>query len=268
MRITEDRGYKRAFIVVLIAVLLSSCVFIGSLLAWLTDFDEFESEGVLEIGKVDFEIYTKNSSNQYVELTTIVDNSTGVTVAQTAQPLEITGSTTIRNFTLAVRNTGTVEAIMRATLQIYYEDDNGVKTTCLLADTFTLDNQISITNTDWVNDFANNNAVASGYTYYNNVIEPYVISSVDSEGTIVNETQADHEVNILTQILVPEAMKSKTYYVTVRIDGVAHAGNIYQEKSEGSEVAVDAYPFGYLSDDFLNNKWTAWQRRYSHENDA
>ena len=57
MNLQKDKKYRFAFLVVLVVVLLSSCIFVGSVLAWLTDEDIHESNNIIEIGAVDFDIY-------------------------------------------------------------------------------------------------------------------------------------------------------------------------------------------------------------------
>ena len=55
--------------------------------------------------------------------------------------------------------------------------------------------------------------------------------------------------------------KVLTYYIEViQVDGVAYAGNIYQEdtRKDGEyDVPVTAYPFGHVDD--LPTTWTAWK---------
>lgn len=255
---TQEKKYKSAFIVVLIVVLLSSCIFIGSVLAWLTDKDTHGSEGIIEIGAVDFDIY-----NGDTKVTTIKKNSDGVTVVDTnSYILELEGGSTIRNIDLTIRNTGTVSAIMRVTMSIYYYDDYGYKCPCILSTTSTFDNHISITNTGWVNDFEGN--VSSGYAYYNSQINPYTIRTAHSvTGEITSQDITANAVSVITQILVPETQKDRTYYLDlIRVDGVAYFGNIYQEDADNAvggeyDVPVTAYPFGGIED--IPESWTAWK---------
>ena len=63
-----------------------------------------------------------------------------------------------------------------------------------------------------------------------------------------------------TEILVPESMKNTTYYIELTVEGVAHAGNIYQEDADTEQdIPVEAYPFGILTEDLLS-EWGAWRR--------
>ena len=259
---SKNNSLKMAMIVVLIVVLLASSILVGSVLAWLTDRDEFDDGDRIKIGSVDFDIYNGNT-----KITATKNNADGITPEDlttiTSQEIEITGgANATRNLDLTIRNTGTVAAIMRATIQIMYEDASGNKLPCLIAETFTLDSQIAIHHSDWINDFSGNGTVASGYTYYNKKINPYTVKSVDTDGNVVSQDITANAVEILSQILVPDSMKSATYFITISVEGVAHSGNIYQEdadKTAGNsyEIPVSAYPFGSI--DNLPEEWIAWK---------
>lgn len=264
----KERKYYKGFVAVLMIVLLSCCIFIGSVLAWLTDRDIHRSEDIIVIGAVDFDIYNGNT-----KITTIKHESEeagGVTiVSPTSKPVEVLGGSTIRDIDLTIRNTGTVSAIMRITFTIYYLDANGDRCPCILASTSTFDNHISITNSGWVNDFSNvtdnvegENTAVAGYSYYNSQIHPYTIRTAHNlTGEITTQNVTAHAVPVITQMLVPESQKNTTYYIEViEVDGVAYSGNIYQEdihKDGEYDVPVQAYPFGHVED--LPIAWTAWR---------
>ena len=263
----KEKKYYKAFIAVLMIVLLSCCVFVGTVLAWLTDEDIHKTVDIIEIGAVDFDIYHSGAP-----ITSLKHNSTSnsaIVVSPTSRALEVLGGSTIRNIDLTIRNTGTVSAIMRVTLAIYYIDENGDRCPCILAESSTFDNHISITNSGWVNDFSNinngneaSNTAATGYTYYNSQIHPYTIRTAHNlTGEITEQNVTAHEVPVITQMLVPESKKNLSYFIEViQVDGVAYAGNIYQEDTrKGGEydVPVTAYPFGHVDD--LPTAWTAWK---------
>lgn len=267
MQKLQERKYYKAFIAVLMIVLLSCCVFVGSLLAWLTDEDIKKSEGVIEIGSVDFEIYKGD-----VKITTIKHNSeesSAIIVSPTSKVVEVESGEIIRDIDLTIRNTGTVSAIMRVTLAIYYYDENDNKVPCILATSSAFDNHISITNTGWINDFSNidsgdetQNSIVVGYSYYNSQIQPYTIRTVHNlTGEVTIQDISAHAVPVLTQILVPESKRDTTYYIEIiQVEGVAYSGNIYQEdlSEDGEhEVPVEAYPFGHVES--LPENWTAWK---------
>ena len=263
----KERKYHKGFIAVLMIVLLSCCIFVGSVLAWLTDEDVHSSEGIIQIGAVDFDIYHGNT-----KITTIKHNSeesSAIIVSPTSKAVEVLGGSTIRDIDLTIRNTGTVSAIMRITFAIYYYDANGDRCPCILATTSTFDNHISITNDNWVNDFSNiddgdesKNTAVAGYSYYNKQIHPYTIRTAHNlTGEITTQDVTAHAVPVITQMLVPESQKNTTYYIEViQVDGVAYSGNIYQEdeRKDGEyDVPVQAYPFGHVED--LPTAWTAWK---------
>lgn len=255
----KSNGQRSIIAVVLIVVLLSSCALIGSLIAWLTDEDVITDPNEIVIGSVDFEIY-----NNGTKITTVKSTSDGTSPNEvsttTSSAVAITGNSTIRDVGITIRNTGTVAAIMRVSLRVYYMSGT-TKIACILKDDgFTLDNQIAIDNTNWVNRLAQNNQVASGYTYYNKVIQPYTISQLNSDGDRVTQNITANEVELMQEILVPESMKDTTYYIELTVEGVAHAGNIYQEEADTvKDIPVEAYPFGILTEDLLS-EWIAWRR--------
>ena len=263
----KEKKYYKAFIAVLMIVLLSCCVLVGSVLAWLTDEDVHETKDIIEIGAVDFDIY--HNGNKITSLKHNSTSASAIVVSSTSKAVEVLGGSTIRDIDLTIRNTGTVSAIMRITLAIYYIDDNGDRCPCILATSSTFDNHISITNSGWINDFSNinsgneaTNTAATGYSYYNNQIHPYTIRTAHNlTGEITSQNVTAHEVPVITQMLVPESKKNLTYYIEViQVDGVAYAGNIYQEdtRKDGEyDVPVTAYPFGHVDD--LPTTWTAWK---------
>ena len=259
IKTSSNKTSKIVMAVVLIVVLLTFCVFAGTMIAWLTDRDERDDGGNIHIGSVDFDIYSGGTL-----ITSTKNNSDGVTDLKIAvsHEVEVSGSTTIRDIDLTIRNTGTVSAIMRVTLSIKFLDVYGVKQQCLLADNLTLDNQISINNTGWVNNFAGNNTVAAGYTYYNSQINPYTVKSINGSGAVTSQDITANEVDVLTQILVPDSMISAKYYITLTVEGVAYSGNIYQEEYDDelgnpSQIPVSAYPFGKREN--LPADWNAWK---------
>ena len=130
-------GYKKSFVIVLIAVLLSSCIFIGTMLAWLTQDITSESTGI-HLGEVDLELYLNET-----KLVASTSNASGVTKI-TASEIVLSGGTTIREVDLSVRNTGNIDAIIRATISIYFKNENGDRVTLIIEDDITLDNGIPI----------------------------------------------------------------------------------------------------------------------------
>lgn len=263
-KVRGNRDYKKAFLVVLIVVLLSSCIFIGTIVAWLKDSEERSSSGNITLGTVDFEIYNGNT-----KLTTIKSNYNGSVRESAATPLEISGTTRLRSLDLKIRNVGTVSAIIRVTLQIYYVDSNGNFVTLFLHNDPTLDNQINIVQgEDWINDFKE---TVSGYSYYNQQVNPYTVKTINydedtGDAIITSEAVTANAVSVLSQILTPESKATQTYYVSIAVDGVAYSGNIYQELKDKADsgdnpnsyqIPVDAYPFGIPES--LPNTWNAWQ---------
>lgn len=270
-KVRGQRDYKVSFLVVLIAVLLSSCIFIGTVVAWLKDTETHSTSDTIKIGYVDFDIYAANTSIASVKTNLpTVDGEEPVVRIKTATPLAITGTSAIRNnIGLQIRNTGTISAIIRVTLQIYYIDDNGNQVALIFKTSPSANNEISMDagSSNWINDFKD--GVSAGYTYYNDQVNPYNIKTIthnaDGSQTISTEAVTTNAVPVLQELLLPDSMKSKTYYVSIIVDGVAYSGNIYQEtrdKNDGNDnttyqIPVEAYPFGLPSS--LPTDWTAWQ---------
>lgn len=262
-KVRGEGTYRKSFLVVLIIVLLSSCIFVGTVFAWLTQKIVRETHDTIVIGTVDFEIYSGNT-----QLTTLKSTADGVvTVSGTGElTIPTNGSDTIRPVALEIRNTGTIDAIMRVTLSIYYKDINNNKVSLVLTSSQpTIDNGIKIQNDGWVNDFKDD--ITSGYVYYNSKISPYYHTpSTDVNDTpVAGTTQivTENAVDVVTQILVPTSMIDTTYYITLTVEGVAYKGNIYQELYENetagtpTDIPVTAYPFGLP--DSLPSGWTGYQ---------
>lgn len=255
--VRRQDGFRKAFVVVLILVLLSSCLFTGTLLAWLTQDTIRDSGDNIKIGSVDFDVYYNNS------LVTSTKSNAGGVSTSTQNEIVLSGSSTIRSVNLKIRNSGTIDAIMRVTISIYQKDSNGNKVALVLSDTPSEDNQIAMQSDGWIRDLKS--GVTSGYMYYNDIINPYTIRRIthndDGSESVTSQDITAHAVSVISQILVPSAMSSTTYYMSVTVEGVAYKGNIYQEtadKNDGKnyQIDVEAYPFGLPST--LPSTWTAW----------
>ena len=274
-KVRGKADYKVSFLIVVIVVLLSSCIFIGTVLAWLKDSETHSTENTLKLGYVDFDIVANDASIATIKTNLpTIEGADPVVRIQTAQPIAISGlGTILDNIGLEIRNTGTISAIIRVTLQIYYEDANGNRVALLFKANPTADNEIAIEtgSTKWIDDFKDN--VSVGYTYYNEQVNPYNIKSIthNADGTqsITTREVDEHAVSVLEQILIPQSVVNRenktTYYVSITVDGVAYSGNIYQEtkaKNDNDDntsyqIPVEAYPFGLPST--LPTNWTAWQ---------
>ena len=254
--IEKKSNYKAVFLMVLLAVVLSFCVLIGSVLAWLETKETPNSSGQIVVGSVDFEIY-----NNTTKITTDKNSFDGLTLAE-ANPVAIAGGSTNRTVAITIRNTGTVSAIIRVTMTIYYLDEHNNPIYVELSNKTQSSlefNEILLQNDNWVNDFKDN--AGSGYTYYNDQIEPYSLRTVDpSTNTVVTQDISANAITVVNQISVPTTMKDKVYYISLQVDGVAHSGNIYSELTkteENRDLPVSAYPFGLPEG--LPAGWTAWQ---------
>lgn len=258
--------YKITFAVVLVVVLLTSCVFVGSVLAWLQERETPSSIGNISIGEVEFEIY-----NGDTKITTDKKNKDGI-ISAAANPLaiDVSGSSNIIDLSsLKIRNIGTIPAIMRVQISIYYVHNNN-NVALLLSDNVNLiGNQIEIDNSTWVNDFAGASETflgsTSGYSYYNSKINPYIIRTLDENDEIVESDPIEaNAVSVINKIRLPDLAirPATTYYISLSVEGVSYSGNIYKEESEGINGDIPAegvrvYPFGIPEG--LPEEWTAWQ---------
>lgn len=212
--------HRVSFIVLLVTIVLVTCVLVGSVLAWLKRNYTRDSEG-LEIGTVAVEIYA-NGTN----VTHTTEHQNGTTW-ECSSPYSIPTGGTTRNLSLTIRNTGTVDALIRATIRVYIVDGNN-NIVCLLGTPQIMASSapmIAMNTTGWYQALPQNNQVASGYMYLSEKLEPY---------TLNGETSSDREIPIISQITVPEGYESTEILVSVTVDAVAHPGNIYKKIYENS----------------------------------
>lgn len=215
-----EHRHRVSFIVLLVTVVLVTCVLVGSVLAWLKRNYTRDSEG-LEIGTVAVEIYA-NGTN----VTHTTEHQNGTTW-ECSSPYSIPTGGTARNLSLTIRNTGTVDALIRATIRVYIVDGNN-NIVCLLGTPQIMASSapmIAMNTTGWYQALPQNNQVASGYMYLSEKLEPY---------TLNGETSSDREIPIISQITVPEGYENTEILVSVTVDAVAHPGNIYKKIYENS----------------------------------
>lgn len=239
----RDR-YKVYFIAILLVVLFVSCVLIGSVYSWLKWETTRDSTG-LQVGTVDIEIYANGSRVDFT------NNHKNGSTWECASPYTIpTSTTTTRTLNLKVRNVGTVDALVRATIRVYSVSNNN-SITYLIGDPGVIVSsavKINMNTTGWYRDLAGNDQVASGYLYLNNKLEPY---------TLNGSTNTNGEVSIISQIVVPDTYKAEAMYVSVTIDAVSYSGNIYKKvyENSASNVAVSVNTEGNTNKTY--SKFTA-----------
>lgn len=261
-RAKEKEKYKLSFLVVLTVVVLCSCVLFGSVLAWLTRTYTHSDDDNL-IGSVELAIFANGT--EVTGSTSVVEGKT-TWVCNT--PYQITGNTTLRNnINLKIRNTGTIDAIVRATINIYYIDDYDDQTTdtdkrpLLIASTTpTVNGTANLDSTNWIYDFPSP-TVACGYMFYNQKLSPYVLRDPGDLDSVAESTVPANEVSIINQILLSESQKDVTIYIDLTVEAVAYAGNIYKKiennQTTAADIPVHALPFGLKEE--LPDSWTAWR---------
>ena len=211
---------------------------------------------ITNLGEVDVEIYYNGSKVNREDV----------------NPITITcsGSDATRTINLKVRNAGTIDTLVRATISIYYLDTSNNRVVYLLVPSPSAENQCTLTNSGWINNLAADNAVASGYMYYNSKLEPYTRHYVNN-GSVATTTDTTKEISIISQVALASTFANKTFYMDVKIDACAYAGNIYKKiynnTVTANDVPVWAYPFGPYENlpgyPFTGTAqaswWTAWQ---------
>lgn len=225
MDIRKNDRFKVYFIAILVVVLFVSCVLAGSVYAWLMWETTRESDG-LKVGTVDIEIYANGSL-----VTSTASHQNGSTWKCNSPYTVPTSTTTTRTLNLKVRNVGTVDALVRATIRVYTENGNN-DIDFILGEPTTMPSGapvITMDTTGWYRDLSANDQVSSGYLYLNNKLEPY---------TLNGSTNSSGEVSIISQIIVPDAYKSTEIKVSVTVDAVSYSGNIYKKIYENSASNV------------------------------
>ena len=254
---------KIPFVLVLTGVVLAFCILIGTVAAWLTkDYNPHSDDN--QFGEVKVELYQNGSkiTGSYVDVG-------GVSHWQCETPYVISGGSEIRDsINLKMRNNGTIDALVRCTITIYYLDSHDNKV-CLVTvtGTPTATNTCKLDTTDWVYDMASENGAAGGYMYYNDQLSPYTYKEIESNtpgDTITEVTVPANEKNILNAIRVSPNLKDTTLYVDVTLDAIAYHGNIYYKMEyDGLELdntKYSALPFGLKEN--LPSGWIAWKEKY------
>lgn len=252
MDIRSKSKLNMFWIALLLLVVLCSCLILSTL-SWLLQTYNFVDENS-NIGKIEVAIYADGS--KVTGTTTVVD---GVTRWQCNSPYVVSSGSVLRTLNLKCRNEGTIDAILRATISIYYMEGTNKSTALIVSTTPTTSGTINLDTTNWVKQFPSE-TVACGYMFLNSKLEPYTTKTIN-DGTISSSTNANGEIPIINQILVSEAQKNVVFYVDVTLDAVAYSGNIYKKIEDGqttpADIPVYAYPFG--TKETLPSAWTAWR---------
>lgn len=249
---TKGANSKISFIVVLISVVLAFCVLIGTVSAWLTKEYNPHSEDN-QIGEVKVELYQN-----------------GTKMDSLGTPYLVSAGSEIRTLNLTMRNNGTINCLVRATITIYYLDEHDNRCPLIVvSDTPTGANTCKLDTTSWVYDFAGNTAgaggVAGGYMFYNAQLAPYSYKEIASgiPGDEISEvTVPANEKKIINSIRVSPELVDTAVYVSVSLEAIAYSGNIYKRMENGEVPTEDdgtkytALPFGLKEN--LPSNWTAW----------
>lgn len=261
---SKKSGYKVSFIVILTVVVLSFCLLVGSVIAWFTQTYNYNNTDNV-IGSVEMKIYRNNE-----EIVGTVSEIDGVTKWRANVPFQITGDTLTRSdIGLTMRNVGTIDALVRATINIYYLDDysspqsnTNKRSAILVNSTPTEHGTIKLTTSNWVYDLAGNNNVAVGYLFYSTPLSPYVIKQPNAGNTGFEDVvRPANNVDIIDSFEVSQSQKNTVFYIDITIDAVAYDGNIYKKIENGQtdidNIPVYALPFG--TKESLPDSWEAWK---------
>ena len=256
--------HKTSFVVVLITVVLCSCILIGSVVAWLTREYSY-SDNDSSIGLVDVRLFA--DSNEVTGTTTT--DAQGKTTWSCNTPYAIAGGSTLReDIDLTIRNMGTIDALIRATINIYYIDDFDNQTTdsdkrplILVDNTPSVSGTAKIDTTYWIRQFPSE-TVACGYMFYEDQVSPYILREKDESDDVVETIVPANEIDLINQIMLSSTQEDTTIYIDVTIDAVAYDGNIYKKMENNAtptvdEIPVHALPFGYKEN--LPEDWNAWR---------
>lgn len=250
--IKRSKRYSYLFELVLIVVVLCSCL-LFSTIAWLQQTYDLDNKDN-QIGRVEAGIY--HNGVKVEGTTSTVD---GKEVWECNTPYEIAGGNTQRTLNLKVRNEGTIDALMRVRLIVYYMEGNNKCPLIISDNTPTISGTVQLDITGFILDFKG--GVACGNIYFNSKFEPYTTRTLDADGQVVSTTDASKEVSIINQLIVAESQKDVTLYADVSVDLVAYSGNIYKKiennQTSIADIPVSAYPFG--TKETLPESWTAWR---------
>ena len=252
MDIRSKSKLNIVWIALLLLVVLCSCLILSTLSWLLKTYNYFDENS--NIGKIEVAIYADGTK---VTGTTVEEG--GVTRWQCNSPYVVSSGNVLRSLNLKCRNEGTIDALVRATISIYYMEGTNKSTALIVSTTPTISGTINLDTTNWIKQFPSE-TVACGYMFLNSKLEPYTTNTIN-DGTITPSTNANGEISIVNQILVSEAQKDVVFYVDVTLDAVAYSGNIYQKIEDGETTSADipvyAYPFG--TKETLPSAWTAWR---------
>lgn len=247
----KRKPFPKTIIILLVAV-LCSCLILTTY-AWLIKFYSY-SDNNSNIGKIDVQIYANN-----VKVTGTTTTTGGVTQWNGDIPYEINGGNTVRTLNLKIRNEGTIDALVRATISVYYMEGANKRVALVVNTNPTTDGTIKIDQTGWILGFPES-TVACGYMFFNSKLEPYSLKSISGEN-ITTATNSKGEASVINQIMTSSTQKDTKFYVDLTVDAVAYGGNIYKkiENNETSiaDIPVSAYPFGVKES--LPATWTAWR---------
>lgn len=239
--------YHATFWVLLLIVVLCSYMLVGSVLAWLK-IDYTHEDDRTDLGVVGLELYVNG-----VKVSGDTPNVNGVNTITIGTPYALATTGTNKTVNIKIRNSGTIDALVRATVRVYFIDSNNNQSTVLTSvtpATFGTTLAVALNHTGWTNALVS--GVAQGHLFYNNKLSPYIVN-----GSAVPA----NEISIISQVVVPSDRATLPLFVTVTADACAYAGNIYKKIENGettpADIPVQAYPFG--SKETLPSTWSIWR---------
>ena len=237
MEMTKNR-YKISFLIVLLTVVLSLFVFVGSVLAWIgQDFIyETQENQEMEIGTVAIEVF---SGGNKLSSGSIINAS--------------------NNMQIEIKNTGTIRCLVRVSYKFYV--DNSSSTNHLMSpivvSTPPSSGQMQLVFADnWVtSNLGGHTNLSCGYAYYNLRLNP-----TDSPNGIIEKDGSGNPLQSSINLFKTVNISDSNLKLELSVEAIAYSGNIYQEleQSESTrDIPVYAYPYG--TKESLPSAWTAWQ---------
>ena len=200
--------YDYIFGMIALVVLVSVFTAVSITLAWLRYMESIDNtETPSNIGIVDFKVYK---------------DSDEITINNGVYTIPCTGTGYLKSAGLKIYNTGTIDALIRFEMNIYYINGSNQKISLLSSDIDSI-----VMDSNLIDTFPTVGvSIYSGAVYYNRQIVPYVI-----EGQNV----ASNILNVLESFTLRDSsvLVDKTFFVDItNVSMIAYSGNIYKKISQ------------------------------------
>ena len=233
--------YKLSFLIVLLLVVLSLCVFIG------VTYSALKQDFKYETGTLDSDNKPKED---YMEMGTVSINVLkGAELLTSASTISVTDGLQI-----TIKNTGNIRCLVRVAYKFY----NTKSQSPLVVSTTPKTGEMKLQFGDnWVNQTPKNYTnLSCGYAYYNLRLNP---TQTSPYGIIDKQNNGNPQPNQIDLFKTLDVFDNDIK-LELSVEAIAYSGNIYQELAQEEatrDIPVKAYPFG--TKESLPSGWTAWQ---------